>query len=153
MYYSAPTASGCQLLKTTCQGMKAILCHDFQFPTVYHRIYCNQCLTLSNQTLHFIHKGIRHSWPIIIWRSLRILTSLCCGVSSIQRMLKSLNTVTSFRQTKYDVHEMRFPTMWYMRPAKPQTSLHIRTGWSEPLLVAWVFYECKATDRASLGVS
>ena len=33
---------------------------------------------------------------------------------------------------------MRFPTMWYVRPAKTQTSLHKRAVWSEPLLVAWV---------------
>ena len=32
--------------------------------------------------------------------------------------------------------EMRFPTMWYVRPAKAQTSLRIRADWSEPLLVA-----------------
>ena len=29
---------------------------------------------------------------------------------------------------------MRFPTMWYVRPAKPQISLLISTVWSEPLL-------------------
>ena len=34
-----------------------------------------------------------------------------------------------------------FPTMWYVRPAKAQTSLRIRTVWSEPLFVAWIFYE------------
>ena len=38
---------------------------------------------------------------------------------------------------------MRFPTMWYVRPAKPQTSLRIRAVWSEPMLVAWRFYECE----------
>ena len=38
--------------------------------------------------------------------------------------------------------DMRFPTMWYVRPTKPQTSLRIRAVWSEPLLVAWIFYEC-----------
>ena len=32
-------------------------------------------------------------------------------------------------------HDIRFPTMWYVRPAKAQTSLRIHTGWSEPLLV------------------
>ena len=36
--------------------------------------------------------------------------------------------------------DMRFPTMWYVRPAKAQTSLRIRTVWSEPLLVACIFY-------------
>ena len=37
---------------------------------------------------------------------------------------------------------MRFPTMWYVRPAKPQISLRIRAVWPEPLLVVWVFYDC-----------
>ena len=37
---------------------------------------------------------------------------------------------------------MRFPTMWYVRPAKPQISLPIRAVWSDTLLVAWVFYDC-----------
>ena len=36
---------------------------------------------------------------------------------------------------------MKFSTMWYVRPAKPQTSLPIRAVWSEALLVAWMFYE------------
>ena len=31
---------------------------------------------------------------------------------------------------------MRFPTMWYVPPAKPRISLRIRAVWSEPLLVA-----------------
>ena len=48
---------------------------------------------------------------------------------------------------------MRFPTMWYVRPAKPKISLRIRAVWSEPLLVAWVFYDCLATDWTSFGVS
>ena len=39
--------------------------------------------------------------------------------------------------TVYNVSQcMRFPTMWYVRPAKPQISLRIRAVWSEPLLVA-----------------
>ena len=37
---------------------------------------------------------------------------------------------------------MRFSTMWYVRPAKPQINLRIRAVWSGPLLVTWVFYEC-----------
>ena len=49
--------------------------------------------------------------------------------------------------------DMRFPTMWYVWPAKAQTSLRIRAVWSEPLLVAWIFYDCLATDWTSFGVS
>ena len=37
---------------------------------------------------------------------------------------------------------MIFPTMWYVQPAKAQASLRIRTVWSEPLQVAWIFYDC-----------
>ena len=62
-------------------------------------------------------------------------------VSSIQRVnLHDVKTV--FVRCKqlaaYEpVHRcMRFPTMWYVRPAKPPISLRIRAVWSEPLLVA-----------------
>ena len=48
---------------------------------------------------------------------------------------------------------MRFPTMWYVRPSKAQTSLRICAVWSKPLLVTWIFYEYKATDWTSFGVS
>ena len=48
---------------------------------------------------------------------------------------------------------MRFSTMRYVRPAKPQISLRIRAVWSEPLLVAWVFYDYQATDWTPFGVS
>ena len=37
--------------------------------------------------------------------------------------------------------------------SKPQISLRIRAVWSEPLLVAWIFYECYATDWTSFWVS
>ena len=53
----------------------------------------------------------------------------------------------------YVSHDMRFPTMWYVRPAKAQTSLRIRAVWSEPLLLAWIFYECWATQWISFRVS
>ena len=38
--------------------------------------------------------------------------------------------------------DMRLPTMWYVRPAKPQISLRICAVWSEPLQVSWIFYDC-----------
>ena len=48
---------------------------------------------------------------------------------------------------------MRFPTTWYVPPAKPQISLRICAVWSECLLVAWVIYDCLATDWIPFGVS
>ena len=41
-------------------------------------------------------------------------------------------------KTLYLSWDMRFPTMWYVRPSKPQISLRICAVWSEPLLVAWL---------------
>ena len=41
----------------------------------------------------------------------------------------------------------------YVLQAKPQISLRICAVWSEPLLVAWVFYDFQATDWTSFGVS
>ena len=49
--------------------------------------------------------------------------------------------------------DMRFPTNWYVRPAKTQISLRIHAVWSEPLLVAWIFYECYATEWTSFWAS
>ena len=49
--------------------------------------------------------------------------------------------------------DMWFSTMWFVRPAKAQISLRICVVWSEPLLVAWIFYECQATDWISFGGS
>ena len=48
---------------------------------------------------------------------------------------------------------MRFPTIWYVWPAKPQISLRICAVWSEPLLVARISYECSATDWTPFEIS
>ena len=48
---------------------------------------------------------------------------------------------------------MRFRTMWYARPTKAQTSLRICAVWSEPLLLAWILYDCLATEWTQFGVS
>ena len=53
----------------------------------------------------------------------------------------------------YLSRDMRFPTMWFVRPAKPQISLRIRAVWSEPLLVPCIFYELLATDWTTFVAS
>ena len=66
------------------------------------------------------------------------------------------SNVTS-RNANWHVHrrafergsDMRFPTMWYVRPAKTQISLRRHAVWSEPLLVAWILYACYAIDWTS----
>ena len=46
--------------------------------------------------------------------------------------------------------DMRFPTMWYVRPAKAQISLRISAVCSEPLLVARTYYEFKLLTKHHL---
>ena len=50
--------------------------------------------------------------------------------------------VMSVYKTTIMSHDMRFPTMWYARPAKAQTILRICAVWSEPLQVVWIFCDC-----------
>ena len=53
----------------------------------------------------------------------------------------------------YLSRDIWFQTIRYVRPAKAQTSLRIRAVWSEPLLVAWLLHDCRATDQISFEVS
>ena len=69
------------------------------------------------------------------------------------RQISPLMHIALLRSEIEMSRDMRFPTMWYVRPAKAQTSLRIRTVCSEPLLVAWIFYECFTTDGTVFGVS
>ena len=41
-----------------------------------------------------------------------------------------------FIEVRHLSHDMRFPTIWYLRPAKAKISLRIRAVWSELLQVA-----------------
>ena len=61
---------------------------------------------------------------------------------SLVRTLRILARVSSVARQCDMSQCMRFPTMWYARPAKPQISLRIRAVWTEPLLVARIFYDC-----------
>ena len=74
----------------------------------------------------------------------------CCNVSSVS--LSIIVPIPASLSLNDLCQCMRFPTMWYVRPAKPQISLRICTVWSEPLLVAWVFYYCEATDWTPFGI-
>ena len=71
----------------------------------------------------------------------------------IRHLIKFQNNATIFLTHDIMSRNMRFPTLWYVQPAKARTSLRIRAVWSEPLLVAWIMYDSKATDRTAFGVS
>ena len=80
---------------------------------------------------------------------------LCCGFSLRWFFwAPKTNIKTDRKENIYNLSQcMRFPAMWYLRPAKPQISLLRRAVWSEPLLVTWVFYDCQATNWTPFGVS
>ena len=59
-------------------------------------------------------------------------------------MLSSGGLDVGYEKNPHIIHmscRMIFPTMWFVWPAKAQTSLCIHTVWSEPLLVTWIFYD------------
>ena len=88
------------------------------------------------------------------WRSTRIKVFPVCYSNTLfvnsSQCLKLRNIYGSqkfWRQfvsciAAYMSHDMGFPTMWYLGPAKAQISRRICAVWSESLLVAWIFYEC-----------
>ena len=88
------------------------------------------------------------------WRDVTILITLRHEVITTwaKRQLPRASS-RLWKKTATMSRDIRFPTMWYMRPAKTQISLRIHSVWSEPLLVAWIFYACYATDWTSFGVS
>ena len=126
-------------------------------------------LKVCNWSMHML-MIVRLIW---FWRSQSTFFQLCWDGSSSYKariecvLLKdtmpvrlepaTLGLESSTLLLSYCAHDLsqciRFPTIWYVRPAKPQISLRIRAVWSEPLLVAWVFYDCDATDWTPFGVS
>ena len=61
------------------------------------------------------------------------------------RVLVLLELVKKDKTTDKKLSELwhYFPILWYVRPAKAQTSLRTCAVSSEPLLVAWMFYDCQ----------
>ena len=79
----------------------------------------------------FPHKS---NFPIpCSMESISVLTFLCHWRFTVDHNNPSRSTVKHLIWAA-----TRFPTMWYVRPAKAQTSLRIRAVWSELLLVAWI---------------
>ena len=66
---------------------------------------------------------------------------------------KESNQTNKSKNLLHMSRDMGFPTMFYVRPTKPQINLHIHAVWSEPLLVAWIFYECWSPNWTSFVVS
>ena len=99
-------------------------------------------------------------WPICCYLVLYICTLMripklwvyeMCEMLTLKDEKKSSLLLVEKKILNEPMHEI--PTMWYVWPAKPQISLRICAVWSEPLLVAWVLYDCLATDWTPFGVS
>ena len=84
-------------------------------------------------------RGVMHR---IVWASpvYEVINTHMKEVIYVHKMQCKLYTLKNlYIQMRRD---MSFPTMWYLRQAKPQISLRICAVWPEPLLVAWIFYDC-----------
>ena len=112
--FSCPTGLSvpCSLVVTCWEGLTSWLSCMWYFLVF---------LSLS----HNLYGVLCQVWYLIVW-----IPYMC--------LLPYFDSVSAH----YLSQCMRFPTMCYVRPAKPQTSLRVRAVWSEPLLVAWIFYEC-----------
>ena len=86
-----------------------------------------------------------------ICRSYIWVTNPCSSYMQVTNVSYIIIQVITFAVAKYKlltsaeaiwVATWDFSTMWYVGPANAQISLHICAVWSEPLLVAWIFYEC-----------
>ena len=88
------------------------------------------------------------TWKPVLGVSNQVKFKPTCSATEISWYVKILHGESKTLRNHMS-HDMRFPTMWYVQPAKTQTSLRIPAIWSEALLVAWIFYECSATDWTS----
>ena len=90
---------------------------------------------------------------MLLYRTVMILRRRC-NLLYLAVIVSNLeHSINKVLMQTYMSRDMRFLTMLYVRPAKPQISLRICAVRSEPLLVACIFFECKATDWTSFGVS
>ena len=90
----------------------------------------------------FNHREYTHITDVDFALSTSAFRQLC--MNHTYRWKTSLSLIYSKKcehATRYISRDVRFPTMWYVRPANAQTSLCIRAIWSEPLLVARIFYK------------
>ena len=78
------------------------------------------------------------------WATISIILSLVLIFFTLINVLFAFHfcQTSLFSSIKWSLIKWAVPTMWYVRPAMPQISLRIRTVWSEPLLIAWIFYDC-----------
>ena len=84
-------------------------------------------------------------WLWLVWSFFSLKMCIWYGYNTQDLNLPIFNLDMS--------QDMRFPTMWYVPPAKAQISLRLCAVWSEYFLVAWIYYGSQATDWTSFGVS
>ena len=110
---------------------------------------------ICNNFNHISHLRCASGVKNAVGTSLLVFCLRMGAVASILRVsIQDFHSCTCFALALLNMsHNMRFPTMWYVRPAKAQTSLRIRAVWSEPLLVAWIFSDSYATYWISFVVS
>ena len=111
----------------------SILASMFKLPSFKSQIYMGQCRRFQD---------LSHQPAAKAQASLHIYTKYGCRWR-LRLEFRSLALQDASAWTfKHLCCDMRFSTMWYVRPAKAQTSLRICPVWSEFLLVPWLFFDC-----------
>ena len=128
----------------TCPPFILFLCHFIRIRCVLRAIWQKSNKIEVN---HF--KRTPYQWSLSNIPETEVMfVTLHCKMLHIKirwDLILSMKILLLFWRIRYQkVHgrDMRFPTMWYVRPAKSQTSLRLRAVWSEPLLITWIFYDC-----------
>ena len=117
------------------------ICKQVLWKTVKTQMKCcksgiSLSSTLLVKTYCTILFGNYNLWPWEIYKlHNRKFSQIIFNHSKIWKLLPKLAHYCSEKKSR----NMRFST-WYAWPAKPQISLCIRAVWSEPLLVARIFY-------------
>ena len=149
----------CMLCNFTCLLLSADFYQNYPFQKILAWIP-SVCQTVWNQIrpdklssliwVQTVYKGYQQTTvgvvscikiTVVMWQ-LSPWLDISCLPETVYILIRSQLVKSHYKKCIHKMSQcMRFPTMWYVRPTKAQTSLRICAVWSEPLLVAWMFYE------------
>ena len=116
--------------------------------------FCFLCFLFSFIYLFFIVNKSDCSFVSAFskWHAVLVWLSLFCVCSSWFRGL--VCSLWSWHYLAFSGHRDIWASAWDFQQCRMcDQQSRIRAVWSEPLLVAWVFYDCKAADWTPFGVS
>ena len=113
--------------------MTSLECYYFYYARAY---LCNG--SYNKGEFHFSsEQSQKWEYRVVSLEDIIITISSCLSqIETIILFIVEGSIIYSSWGEMYLSRDKRFPTMWYVRPAKAQTSLRIQADLSEPLLVA-----------------